>query len=87
MPRFATSWPTDAFDTQIEGVPVITLSGVDVPTEHLEAVQESARLSRVGLIEIEDGAPAPDTAQLFTQSTTTPAPPAAAPAPATTPEG
>lgn len=71
MPRFVTRWPTDAFDTRIDGVPVITLTGADVPDEHVARVQELARWSGVELDELAPDAPAP-AAQLFTQSAMTP---------------
>lgn len=89
MPRFATSWPTDEFDSGIEGVPVITLRGTDVDDAHVEELQDLAHLSGVALVEVDPDAPPPGE-QLFTQSTTTPAAPAVpvtAPVPATTPEG
>jgi hypothetical protein len=81
MARIATRWPTDEFDTRIEGVPVLTTAGVDVPDEHLAAVKDLALLSGVGLHEFTTEETPTPTAQVITTEETPPA--SGTPAPST----
>lgn len=45
--RLATVFPSDGLDPSIDGVPVITADGTDVPVEHEEAIRKAANSSGV----------------------------------------
>jgi hypothetical protein len=46
---YAVAWPTDVFDSQVDGVNPITTAGTDIPPEHLEAVIAAASAANVRL--------------------------------------